>query len=560
MSAFIAQGRCLRALVSWLWVLAVPVSAGATPTSQLDAWRLLTQATFGPTTRDVALVQETGVTRWIDDQLALPFRPRHQANLDRQRANGVAGHQFNHSFWQDALSGEDQLRQRMAFALSEIFVVSAVDTCGGNAPRAIPSYHDMLLGGAFGRYRDLLEAVAKHPLMGCYLSHLRNRRADWRTGRVPDENFARELMQLFTIGLVALEDDGQVRRDAHGGPIAAFNETDVKALARVFTGWSWSCPAHPSEFCFEHWGAAPRSVQDDPWDEPMQGYLQHHDNDEKRFLGLVLPARNTPDPERDLDETLDHLARHPNTAPFISAQLIKRFVCSNPSPAYVARVARVFRQSDGRLGATLRAILLDPEARQPEPGSPAAHGKVREPVLRLSAMLRAFDVRSRSGWYRIGSTQRDDTELGQNIYQAPSVFNFFRPTFSPGTGPTRQAGLMAPELQITHETSVAGYANFMNAAIWAGLHERDLIAPYQQGEPLHTLADNPEAVLTLVDARLLGRQMSPSLRREILSAMQAIQLVPPGQDVPALRDLTRSNRWWTAIFLTTLSPEFIVQR
>jgi uncharacterized protein (DUF1800 family) len=552
--------RWLCALLAGLWVLAPPIFAADTPSRRIDAWRLLTQATFGPTETDMARVLNLGLEGWIDEQIALPFQPRHLDRFDKRLAERGQGLGFQQSFWKDVLSGDDQLRQRMAFALSEIFVVSAVDACGGNAPRAIPSYHDMLLERAFGRYRDLLEAVAKHPLMGCYLSHLRNRRADWRTGRVPDENFARELMQLFTIGLVTLNADGVVRKDIHGSPIESFNEADVKAMARVFTGWSWSCPAYPSDDCFEHWGAVQRPAREDPWTAPMQGYLKYHDNDEKRFLGLVLPARNTPDPEQDLDDTLDHLVRHPNTAPFIAAQLIKRFVCSNPSPAYVSRVAQVFLRSDGLLGATLRAILLDPEARRPQPGSPAAQGKVREPMLRMSAMLRAFDVRSRSGLYKVGSTQRDDTELGQNIYHAPSVFSFFRPTFTPVTGPARMAGLVAPELQITHETSVAGYANFMNAAIWAGLHERDLIAPYQQGEPLHSLADHPEAVLAIVDARLLGQQMSPALRQDILGAMDSIQLVPHGHHEPALQDRTRSNRWWTAIFLTILSPEFIVQR
>lgn len=560
MRSFSSRPCWLAALLAWLWVWGTPVSAADTSPRQIDAWRLLTQATFGPKASDVAKVLESGPEAWIDEQIALPFQPRHLARFDKHLAEAGQALPFQQSFWKDALSGDDQLRQRLAFALSEIFVVSAVDACGGNAPRAIPSYHDMLLARAFGRYRDLLEAVAKHPLMGCYLSHLRNRRADWRTGRVPDENFARELMQLFTIGPVALNDDGQGRTDLNGQPIDAYHETDVKALARVFTGWSWACPAYPSDFCFDQWGAVPRPANEDPWTAPMQGYLKFHDNDEKRFLGLVLPARNTPDPEQDLSDALDLLSRHPNTAPFISAQLIKRFVCSNPSPAYVARVAQEFRRSDGLLSDTLRAILLDPEARHPQSTSSAAQGKVREPMLRLSAMLRAFDVRSRSGLYKVGSTQRDDTELGQNIYHAPSVFGYFRPSYSPATGPVRNAGLVAPELQITNETSVAGYANFMNAAIWAGLHERDLVAPYQQGESLHHLADSPEAVVALVDARLLGHQMSHTLRQDILTAMNSIQLAPPGQHQPQMQDLTRSNRWWTAIFLTILSPEFLVQR
>ena len=537
------------------------------PTSREQAARFLTQSTFGPTEADIDRVMAIGYGAWIDEQLARPASS-HRASWDAANAaikaanpSSSAGQdQVLESFWRQAIRGEDQLRQRMAYALSQIFVISMMDDNVGGNPRAVAAWLDMLGDKGLGRYRDLLEAVSLHPLMGQYLSHLRNQKADTRTGRVPDENYAREVMPLFSIGLAALNPDGTARSDG-GKPLETYGPSDIAGLAKVFTGWSWACPEWPDNSCFFN-GSASGNSDPDRGFKSMLGYPQYHSTEEKRFLGASIAAQSPSDPQTSLRVALDTLAAHPNVGPFIGRQLIQRLVTSNPSPQYVAAVASAFNGSGGDMKAMLRAVLLHPEARRVS----STHGKVREPVLKLSAYLRAFGYASDSGNWRVGSTDNPGSALGQTPLRSPSVFNFYRPGYVPPGTEAAVTALAVPELQIAHETSAAGYVNYMRDNIAQGVGQwnsstsrRDL--QYDFAAEL-ALAEQPAALVEHVNTRLMAGTMPAELKAEIQGAIEKIA-------IPALRsngsnqrqvDDAKRARVNATIFLAVISPEFQVQK
>jgi uncharacterized protein (DUF1800 family) len=531
--------------------------------TRYDAARFLTQATFGPNEKDIAHLLAIGRQEWLDEQFGLRAEIKHLKFMPNGMPITPA---VTYTFWQQALEARAQLRHRVAFALSEIFVISGQDNCGSSARQGIASYQDMLAEHAFGTFRQLIEAVTKHPTMGCYLAHLRNRKTNNLTGRVPDENYAREVMQLFSIGLIALNKDGTPRLDAQQRPIETYSSSDVSGLAMVFTGWSWQCPEYPSDGCFQYRGTAPRSNPPDPWVVAMVPYPQFHDSGAKQFLGVKIrePLLLDADPEKDLNIALNTLAQHPNVGPFIGKQLIQRLVTSNPSPAYVERVARAFDASNGSLRAMVQAILLDIEARQPSPGTPSAQGKVKEPILRLSALLRAFNASSATGLFAIGTYHEASLGLNQSPYEAPSVFNFFRPNFAPSGSHSAQHGMLAPELQIADETSMAGYARLMEQVIWAGVgehvkHRREVIHPsdvkleYQLDDGAGWLdpALTASQLVERINQRLLLGNMSAPLRADIEVALASL---------PGLQKDQARKRVWSALLLTVVSPEYLVQR
>lgn len=544
-----------------------PPAPAAAPDRE-SAARFLTQASFGPTDASIERVQALGYAGWIDEQFELPASS-HVANWDALtamlrtvNASAWAGQDgvFN-SFWRTAVTGDDQLRQRVAFALSEIFVISMQDTFVGNDPRAVAHYLDMLASKGSGRYRDLLEAVALHPMMGRYLSSLGNRKADTRTGRVPDENFAREVMQLFSIGLYQLEPDGTQKR-VDGQPVETYGPADIAGLARVFTGWSWACPVAPTltnPTCFSTGSVSvDGSSRSDPdrSTKPMILYPGMHAPEEKRFLGAVVPAGT--DGQTSLRVALDTLAAHPNVAPFISRQLIQRLVTSNPSPAYVRDVAQVFNATGGDLKAVVKALLLHAEARTPS----ATGGKVREPLLRMTAYLRAFNARSDGGHWRLGNTDDPGSKLGQSVLRSPSVFNFYRPGYVPPGSAAAGAGLVAPELQIAHETSAAGYVNYLRSAVFSGVgvvngapYNRADVQPDYSGEL--ALADKPAELVDRIDAKLMNGSMPAALKAEIVTAVASVPIQTHSQ---AAIDLGKKVRVTSAVLLTLASPEFQVQK
>jgi len=550
------------------------------PPSRSEAARFLTQATFGPTSAEIDRVMALGYRGWIEDQFARPASS-HRAYWEVQDAAVKAANPTNtsatigqdgiyNSFWRHALTGEDQLRQRTAFALSQIFVISLQDGGVGDQPRAVAHYLDMLGEKGFGNYRDLLESVSLHPMMGTYLTSIRNRKADPRTGRVPDENYAREVMQLFSIGLLQLNADGTVRQSG-GVPLETYGPSDIAGLARVFTGWSWAC-ADLSNTCFGN-GSLNGVTDPERWTKPMVGYPQYHATEEKSFLGTTIPAQGTADPTASLKTALDALHAHPNVGPFIGKQLIQRLVTSNPSPAYVQAVAAAFDNNGsgvrGDMKAVIRAVLLHPEARATSDRS----GKIREPLLRLSALLRAFGYASDSGNFRIGNTDNAGSSLGQTAMRSPTVFNFYRPGYvAPGTQ-AAAAGLVAPEMALAHETSAAGYVNYIRDGVASGfgasasvtvngtqVTRRDL-QPSFAAEL--ALADRPaELVQQVADKLMPDGSMPEALKSEIVAAVGAIAipvLNSTGSNQSQI-DSAKRNRVNAAVFLTMVSPEFQVQK
>jgi len=537
--------------------------------TRAEAARFLAQASMGPTEAEVDRVVALGYRGWIDEQLARPA-VSHRAHWETRDAeiraaaptSAAGADQVFESFWKQAVTGEDQLRQRVVWALSQVFVISMADDAVGNNPRAVAAWLDMLGDKGFTNYRELLESVSRHPMMGTYLSHLRNQKASARTGRVPDENYAREVMQLFSIGLVELSEDGTPRL-SNGRAVDTYDSADISGMARVFTGWSWACPEWPADSCFSQ-GSSGGVSDPDRIFKPMLAYPQFHATEEKSFLGTTIPAQTArSDPETSLRIALDTLANHPNVGPFIGRQLIQRLVTSNPSPAYVRDISRVWANNGsgvrGDLKAVVRAILLHPEARA---AATDTSGKLREPVLRLAAYLRAFGYRSDTGWWRVGNTDNPGTSLGQTPMRSPSVFNFYRPGYvAPGTASAAR-GLAAPEMQIAHETSSAGYVNYMRDAVAqgvgasntiGGVTRRDIQADFSAEL---ALASDAGALVDRVFARLLPHTTPlPELRSEIVAAVGAIAIPTSGSTATALR-----NRVNTALLLTLVSAEFQVQR
>ncbi len=522
-----------------------------TPTTAQDAGRQRAQATFGANDVMQQSVQSTGVAAWIEDQFTQP-QTLHRAYLEAVIAAGPATtperdyrDYVMDTFWKQAITGTDQLRQRMVFALTELFVVSQSNSDVSGRPRGLTSYLDTLGANCFGNFRQLLQAVTLHPIMGLYLSSLRNQKENTATGRVPDENYAREVMQLFTIGLYQLNTDGSVALDGNGKPVSTYSNADVQGLARVFTGWSWAGP-DTTNARFSGGTADPdRDIT------PMQFYPQYHSTSVKNFLGVTIAA-NT-DAPTSLRIALDTLFNHPNVGPFVGRQLIQRLVTSNPSAAYVARVSAVFANNGagvrGDMKAVIRAVLLDDEARSASVAQQPNWGKLREPVLRLSAWARAFGATSVSGNYTIRNVADPSTALAQNPLRSPSVFNFFRPGYVPPATALSTANLVAPEFQITGESSVAGYLNFMRAAVDTGAGTgRDVRSAYATEV---ALAANPGALVDRVKLLLTANGMTDATRSAIVNAVTSIS---------ATATNAMLNRVKLAVYLTLASPEFIVQK
>lgn len=531
-----------------------PVGQTVTFTRQ-QASRFLARATFGPNMAAIDALAASDSDAWFTAQFSKP-QTLHRKYIDGMLAAQAAGGQrvgftgVYETFWQQGIRGDDQLRQRMAFALSEIFVISMQNDAVQPQVRGVASYYDMLGQRAFGNFRDLLEGVALHPMMGLYLSHLRNQKES--ATRTPDENFAREVMQLFSIGLYQLNADGSLKLSG-GKPIETYTHDDVAGLARVFTGWSW---AGPDQSSTRFYGGTPDPDRD--W-QPMQNYAAFHSSGEKRFLGKSISGATSG--QADLKVALDTLFNHPNAGPFFGRQLIQRLVSSNPSPAYIGRVAAAFANNGsgvrGDMQAVIRAVLLDPEALAPA-GTTLRTGKLREPLLRLANWMRAFDVKPASGPYSIYYLDDPLSGLGQSPLNPSSVFSFFRPSYVPPNSALASAGLVAPELQITAEPSVTGYLNFMQEAVNNGVGEARVVKPDYTREL--ALAANPGALLDRIDLLLTHGSMPTRLRGQITTAVNGIA-IPAATASNATQVATaQANRVKLAIFLTMASPAYLVQK
>jgi len=570
---------------------APPTGAFAT---EAGTSRFLTQATFGPRPEDVSALTGTSASDWFLAELEKPAS-LHTPQLEAYRAMiadpdedfpVLAIQSSTFSFWRNAIEGDDQLRQRMAFALSQILVVS---NFGGelltDIPEPVVSYQDVLVEGAFGNYRDLLEAVTYSPAMGYYLTYMGNQKADAATGRMPDENYAREILQLFTVGVVELQPDGEpVLRD--GQPVELYDNMDITGLARVFTGLDLDGLDR------ERFPSVVEAV--DEWDgledallRPMAINESLHSSAAKRFLDCEIAA-GTPT-ESSIDQALDCIMAHPNVGPFVSRQLIQRFTTSAPDPDYVERVAAAFDAGtytlpggtsvgEGRKGdltATLAAILFDPDVRGEAALADPQFGKIREPLLRFTHWARVFDADASRPEYGIELFDLSaPDELSQHPYRARSVFNFYRPGhIAPGTE-SGAAGLTVPELQIVNATSTPGYINFMTFWAFGG---QSMIAPSELEAELEemnlpvdseavarafvpdysdelALANDPEALVDHLDSLLVYDSLSDEIRAAIIATLEAQPVDGPG-DGDALAD-----RVSLAVLLVMSSPDYLVQR
>jgi len=558
------------------------VAPAQAPITKAEAYRFLNQASFGATeaeaSRLIALGDSSnGYSRWIDAQLAretsllLPAVETAYPNPVPQGFNVGSLNAFRLERWfANVLRGDDQLRQRIAFALSEIFVVSQVGALL-NLPNATADFHDMLARNAFGNYRTLLEEVTLHPAMGTYLSMLGNQKAVAGTNLRPDENYAREMMQLFSIGLVQLNLDGSVRTDATGQPLPTYNQDVIEGFAKVFTGWKWECPSTLPACTFTNTRPQIAPVLGYNQVRPMRLYPEQHDTGSKLVLsysGVALPNATIPAGQtgtQDLKDALDNVFNHPNVGPFISKQLIQKLVTSNPSPAYVQRVAERFNNDGngrrGNLEAVVRAILLDSEARSAPSGNAAsAAGKLKEPLLRLTQLWRAYDATSRSG--KLGAATNFPGGVGAVFGQAqgsaPSVFNFFSPFFAP-PGEIADSGKVAPEMQLATEYLNTQSANFFWVQAQSRTHTANNLGVdimyINVSDELLVAADS-EALINRVADRLLGgsTQMSSALKAQAKAQIERTT-VPTTSPSAAL-----ATRTADAIFFVVTSPEYTLQR
>ncbi len=508
-----------------------PPLASGTPSPQ-DACRFLNQATFGATTALITQVQQKGFDGFLNEQFARP-PSSHLAFLDASGVNPPTTKQEMDAWWTYAVTAPDQLRQRVAFALSELLVVSTNSGGLNNHPDAMSTYVDVLLRDAFGNYRQLLEDITLNPAMGRYLDMLHNDKGNPAKGTHPNENYAREILQLFSIGLYRLNLDGSLTLDAQGFPFDTYNQDAVLGLAAAFTGWNFAQTGTPV------WYGAPQNYR-----KPMVAVPSHHSTDAKQILdGVLIPAGQTP--QQDLKIALDTIFNHPNVGPFVCRQLIQRLVTSNPSTGYLYRVSSVFNNNGhgvrGDLRAVIRAILIDYDARG-NARTNQGTGHEKEPVLRLTNLLRAFNASSPSGIFSLGNA----TSLGETPLHSPTVFNFFSPDFA-AAGATAEAGLTSPEFQITTETTVSTIANYLYAAIYSGLGPAtDRITLDLTLE--QTLASNPTQLVDHLNTLLMAGNMSSQMRTRLITAVT---------NIPANNPTERAH---TAIYLVINSPEFVVEK
>jgi uncharacterized protein (DUF1800 family) len=509
-----------------------------------NASRFLTQATFGITSaQEIQAVRDYGIEAWLDRQFSLPA-PSHLTYLAQQAPRTTNGKPVDEmayeAVWQQWLYSPAQLRARMSFALSQIFVVSNI--APDLEPTAMASYMDMLNRNAFGNYRQLLEDVTLHPAMGYYLNMIESEKENPDKGTHPNENYPREVLQLFSIGLVQLNLDGTPKKDSEGKTIPTFNEDVVKGFAKAFSGWSFGARDTTKSDMFAN--------GDENWTVPMQAWASKHSTATKLLLdGKTISAGQTP--QQDLAAALDSIANHPNVAPFISRRLIQRLVTSNPTPAYIQRVATIFTNNGagarGDLRAVVQAILTDPEARDPSTVTSVLYGKQREPVIRFANMLRALNAKSISGHNEIHYLDSADNALGQSPLLAPSVFNFFSPDFkSPGEIAT--SGMNAPEFQSTTETTVVGALNFFARLIKDGGYGYKDNQLKLEFSLFDDVAGDAGALIDKINLIFMNQGISAATRTSMMRAINSIDVK------------SKIERIRAALILTAVAPEFVIQK
>lgn len=534
--------------------------------SDIDVSRFLTQSTFGPTTKDIEEVKRMGYSAWLTKQISTPPTSHFNETWNDFNRNSTIGglgtrdpvtqaYQFpggphrQSAWWYISVNGEDQLRQRVAFALSQIFVISDVSGIVASSQEGAANYYDIFVNHAFGNYRTILEEVTLSPMMGVYLSSLRNAKASNNT--TPDENYAREIMQLFTIGLNELNPDGSLKLDPYGQPINTYNQDTVVQMAKVFTGWGFHNRVLNASTNANLFRGSPANYLD-----KMMLWPAFHDDTQKVIIGnKVLPPNQGG--VKDLKDALDALFQHPNVGPFISRQLIQRLVTSNPSPAYIYRVSKVFENNGagvrGDMAAVIRSVLLDYEARSLEVSKSESYGKLKEPLLRATSIFRAFGASS--NYHNRLYIPNPESNLAQAVLRAPTVFNFFEPNFTLA-GKVAESGLYAPEFQIMTDTTAITQQNFYYTYIYNNRSTTDM---NQQTIGLNLtswiqISKNPQQLVDTVSLLLTGGTMS---KQNIDRIVSAISSMPTGTSTSTANDIERIR---STIYLVVTAPQGAIQK
>ena len=530
-----------------------PPALPSGPPSDADAARFLSQAAFGATggpatdPASVQAVMQKGYGTWLNEQFALPASTllplQPPLNTDGSAPNKNSAY---YGWWKLSVTAPDQLRQRVAYALSQILVVSTESSNLNNQPYAIAAYYDVLLNGAFGNFRTLLEQVTLNPGMGEFLDMLKNKKGTTTTN--PNENFAREVLQLFSVGLYQLHPDGTLKLDSRGLPVATYAQDVIKGFARVFTGWTYSNAGTN----FNAGPTYPVSVT-----TPMVIFPAQHEPGSKLLLnGVTLAAVTTATADtanKDLKDALDNIFNHPNVGPFLARQLIQRLVASNPSPAYVYRVAKVFDNNGsgvrGDLRAVVRAILTDYEARTTTNLAFPGAGRLLEPVLRVSKAVRALGGKSVNGTWLVGFL---DSTLGQTPLASPTVFNFYAPDYA-AQGDIAEAGLVSPEFGITNDSTIVTTASYFRQLAFDGIGGSGNDRVRLDYSPfLADAGSNPGLLVDRLNLMLMSNQMPAPMRDRVVAALN---LVNAGTTADLQLERVR-----TAVYLILASPQFSAQR
>jgi len=598
------------------------LSSGASGISRDDAWRFLNQATMGPSEEDLKFVMNFGYKTWLNNQFAMALTgkplaptPVNYATMDpittpieplspylyteefgkrlvaaRIASTEVEKYKVRSStefirniWWRSALTSKDQLRQRVVFALSEIIVVSLLNMNFGNFPLLAAGWMDMLRRNAFGSYRKLIDDVVLSPAMGVYLSHLNNNRPN-DNGQEPDQNFARELIQLFTLGLVKLNENGTVQMNANGAVnMSPTQGTDIRVLSHVFVGLSFdgtnngragtALTRQNRPFEYFEFPQFDDDLDNAALARPMKPFPAFHcdqadvnktwarlgQTGSPKLLGSDYNV-TTGNPTQSIKAALDLIFAHPNLAPFIAKQMIQRLVTSNPTDGYVLTCARAFKLSGYSLKTLVETILMHDEASLASSASEPKFGKVREPLLRITHLLRAFKAnpgKDSAGMPLVPNYDSGDLSapfnvdspslaLGQSPLSAINVFNFFSPSYVAANSKAKDATMVAPELQLANETTVASYINAVQSIVADGFfnfpsHRLDLSAEYSISNV---------AVVDAVNQKLMGGKLSDALRLKILDALTAASAT----------ELNGDFRAKFAILMVMASPEYIVQK
>ncbi|MGD0504835.1 MAG: DUF1800 family protein [Steroidobacteraceae bacterium] len=523
-------------------------AVAATPValSRIQSARFLAQAAFGGSDTDIQNLQyqPQGIQGWLAQQFAMPVNPSGQlSNVAWMKANGLISVEFDttgvqSSLWRKLISSPDVLRQRMMLALTDLFVINTGAITLAYRGAAAAYYLDQLEANIFGNFQELLLAVSHTPAMGEYLSFLGSVKANPVTGTSPDENYAREIMQLFSIGVVQLNLNGTpiANPSDPGVALATYSQTDVLNMAKVFTGWQLDSAATA------YLGA---SAATDMINNPA-GF----DTTEKTVLGQTIAAGL--DGEQTLEAAIGILMAHPNMAPFISRQFIQRLVTSNPSPDYVSRVATVFKSTQGDMKSVITAILTDTEATSDVLLSNSLAGKLREPVVRFIQWARTFQLNfsptAATQWAAIGDLSNPSGRLAESPLQSPNVFFFFQPGYIPPHTALQTNGITAPEFALTNESSVAGYMNFIENLIANGIG--GVPGNYSALQPLVNQGGDSAALLAELNVLIAAGQLSAATLSLMQGALDTIDVTTMGTDA----------RLFAALTLVMCTPEYLVQK